>query len=53
MNSQSMPLKDIEEGEEVTISYLDGAESYTARQLSLKNSFGFDYACELCSLPSD
>jgi hypothetical protein len=46
-------FKDIEEGEEVTISYLGGSESYTARQLSLKNKFGLDCACELCSLPSD
>jgi hypothetical protein len=48
-------FKDIEEGEEITISYLGGSQSYTVRQLRLKNSFGFDFdcACELCSLPSD
>jgi hypothetical protein len=46
-------FKDIGEGEEVTISYLGGSESYPARQLSLKNRFGFDCACELYSLPSD
>lgn len=45
--------KDIEEGDEITISYLDGSESYAARQLSLKSSFSFDCACELCSLPPD
>jgi hypothetical protein len=46
-------FKGIEEGEEITISYLDGSESYATRQLSLKNSFGFDCACELCLLPPD
>ena len=46
-------LRDIEEGEEITISYLDGSESYDTRQLSLKNKFSFDCACELCSLPPD
>jgi hypothetical protein len=46
-------FKDIEEGEEVTMSYLDGSGNYAVRQLNLKNSFGFDCACELCSLPSD
>src|SRR5271170_7035561 len=53
MSLRSIPFKDIEEGEEITISYLGGSESYTVRQLRLKNSFGFDCACELCSLPSD
>ena len=46
-------FKDVEKGEEITISYLDGSESYTARQLSLKNNFGFHCACELCSLLPD
>ncbi|KAF2183156.1 hypothetical protein K469DRAFT_668715 [Zopfia rhizophila CBS 207.26] len=44
-------IKDIEESEEITISYLDGSESYKVRQQSLKTSFGFDCTCELCSLP--
>ena len=46
-------LRDIEEGEEITISYLDGSDNYAARQLSLKNSFGFCCECELCLLPPD
>ena len=45
-------IKDIEEGEEITISYLDASEIYKVRQQSLKTGFGFDCACELCSLPS-
>ena len=44
-------FRDVEEGEEITISYLDGSKSYAARQLSLKTSFGFDCTCQLCSLP--
>ncbi|KAI9752906.1 MAG: hypothetical protein M4579_005424 [Chaenotheca gracillima] len=46
-------FKDLEEGEEITISYLEGSESYVARQQRLKKSFGFDCTCELCSLPPD
>lgn len=44
-------FKDIKEGDEITISYLDGSESFNARQLSLKNSFAFHCACKLCSFP--
>ena len=43
--------RDIEQGEEITISYLDGSQGYNARQLSLKNSFAFTCGCELCCLP--
>ena len=45
-------VRDIEEGEEITIRY-DGGEPSTARRLHLKDAFGFDCTCSLCLLPSD
>jgi len=44
-------FKDVEVGQEITISYLDGSKSYEARQNALKRSFGFNCDCQLCSLP--
>ncbi|KAK6363120.1 hypothetical protein TWF730_000567 [Orbilia blumenaviensis] len=44
--------RDIKAGEEITIYYLTGDTSQT-RQRMLKESFGFDCACQLCSLPAD
>jgi hypothetical protein len=44
-------VRDIQEGEELTLSYLAGGPS-KERQGSLKEYFGFDCACEACSLPA-
>lgn len=46
-------FKDVEVGEEITISYLNGSESYKTRQAVLKNKFGFNCVCHLCSLSSE
>lgn len=45
-------FEDIEEGEEITISSVDGSKNYADRQRILNNSFGFTCACSLCSLPT-
>lgn len=44
-------LRDIEQDEEVTITYLADLETYAKRQERLQDSFSFTCACELCSLP--
>jgi hypothetical protein len=44
-------VRDIQEGEELTLSYLAGGAS-TERQSRLKEYFGFDCTCEACSLPA-
>lgn len=46
-------MRDIEEGEEITIYYLGIFNSRKERQETLQRKFGFDCACSLCSLPSD
>lgn len=45
-------LRDVDDGEEITISYLGASENYAARQSRLQKSFGFVCACELCTLPA-
>ena len=45
-------VRDIQEGEELTLSYLAGGPS-TERQGRLKEYFGFDCTCEACSLPAE
>jgi hypothetical protein len=44
-------VRDIQEGEELTLSYLAGGAS-TERQSRLEEYFGFDCTCEACSLPA-
>jgi SET domain len=44
-------LRDIEAGQEITISYLASTSEYADRQRFLKESFKFECKCELCSLP--
>jgi len=44
-------FKDIEKGEEITISYLSASENYATRQSRLLAAFGFVCTCELCLLP--
>ncbi|RYP40633.1 hypothetical protein DL769_011736 [Monosporascus sp. CRB-8-3] len=43
-------IKDIRPGEEITIDYTEGGPSDT-RRIKLKQSFGFDCDCVVCSLP--
>ncbi len=44
----TMAVRDIEEGEELTISYIDGTLSSKERQSRL-NDWGFKCSCKLCS----
>ncbi|KAI5359844.1 putative SET domain, tetratricopeptide-like helical domain superfamily [Septoria linicola] len=44
-------VRDIKNGEELTLSYLNAGPS-TTRQHILKENFRFQCTCELCSLPS-
>ncbi|XWX00673.1 hypothetical protein V2A60_008774 [Cordyceps javanica] len=45
-------FRDIEEGEEITISYLSESSKYADRQIRLESAFGFRCSCELCIMPS-
>ncbi|KAH8589278.1 hypothetical protein B0O99DRAFT_637256 [Bisporella sp. PMI_857] len=45
-------LSPIAEGEEITLSYLEGGAS-KERKATLKEHFHFDCRCNLCSLPPD
>jgi hypothetical protein len=44
-------LRDIEAGQEITISYLNTTPEHSERQRILKDTFKFQCKCELCSLP--
>ncbi|KAK4031983.1 hypothetical protein C8A01DRAFT_51120 [Parachaetomium inaequale] len=44
-------LRDIDEGEEITIFYLGQLTKRSERQRSLQANFGFTCTCRLCSLP--
>jgi hypothetical protein len=44
-------LRDIVEGEEITIKYLGLDSSREVRQMKLQDKFGFLCSCRLCSLP--
>ncbi|KAH8908313.1 SET domain-containing protein [Coniochaeta sp. PMI_546] len=44
-------LRDIEEGEEITVYYLRAYRKREIRQATLRSDFGFDCSCRLCSLP--
>ena len=44
-------LRDIREGEEITIMYLPTTSAYEERQRFLQEKFKFDCKCELCLLP--
>lgn len=43
-------LRDVEEGEELTISYIEELMPYTTRQERLKTMYLFNCACAACSL---
>ena len=45
-------VREIREGDELTLSYSAGGPS-TVRKKEMKTYFGFDCACEVCSLPSE
>ena len=45
-------IRYIKSGEEITISYYDRGGPSDSRRTYLKDSFGFDCSCGLCSLPS-
>ncbi|TVY37547.1 SET domain-containing protein, partial [Lachnellula occidentalis] len=44
-------LRDINEGEEITITYIVPLKNRTARQKALQEKFGFTCLCRLCFLP--
>jgi hypothetical protein len=46
-------LRDIDKGEEITITYLGPLKNRTARQKALQERFGFTCLCHLCSLPPE
>lgn len=48
-----MPLKTLKKEKKSRYLTSMAPESYTTRQLSLKNSFGFHCTCELCLFPPD
>lgn len=43
-------LRDIREGEEITLNYGGTAGTFAERQMTLKERYNFDCLCELCSL---
>jgi hypothetical protein len=46
-------LRDINKGEEITITYLGPLKNRKARQKALQKRFGFTCLCRLCSLPPE
>ena len=46
-------LRDIREGEEITIYYLGFHKNHKARNRALQAEFGFTCSCGLCSLPPE
>ncbi|KAK0672101.1 hypothetical protein QBC41DRAFT_268860 [Cercophora samala] len=44
-------LRDVEDRQEITVSYITQGKPRQARQEFLRDCFFFDCACELCSLP--
>ncbi|TVY17602.1 SET domain-containing protein 5 [Lachnellula arida] len=44
-------VRPIKQGEEITLSYHAGGPSTTRKEI-LKEGFGFDCTCEICSLPA-
>lgn len=46
-------LRDILEGEEITIYYLGRDDSRAVRQERLQEKFGFQCCCRLCTLPTE
>lgn len=44
-------IRDIDEGEEITIMYLSDRANRPARQVALQKNFRFTCSCRLCALP--
>ena len=43
-------LRDIEEGEEIKISYIDATQDYDVRRKTLKEHYGFECTCGRCAM---
>jgi len=50
--AEVVAIREISEGEEISIPYLDPAISYPERQSQLKEIYGFDCSCKLCTVQS-
>jgi len=50
--AEVVTIREISEGEEVSIPYLDPAISYPERQSRLKEIYGFNCSCKLCAIQS-
>jgi len=50
--AEVVTIREISEGEEVSIPYLDPAISYPERQSRLKEIYGFECSCKLCTIQS-
>ncbi|KAG6239857.1 hypothetical protein E4U25_000238 [Claviceps purpurea] len=46
-------VRDIDKGEEITVSYVVILKNRESRQRSLKNAYHFTCRCSLCSLPNE
>ena len=44
-------LRTIAPGEELTITYIDGAQARAARQAALRRAWGFECQCSACAAP--
>jgi len=50
--AEVVAIREISEGEEVTIPYFDPAISCRERQSRLRDTYGFDCSCKLCTVQS-
>ncbi|KAG6249357.1 hypothetical protein E4U23_002223 [Claviceps purpurea] len=46
-------MRDIEEGEEITVTYLPSVSDQKARQKKLKSDYHFTCLCRVCTLPDE
>lgn len=53
LTMSAMSLRDIEPGEEITISYAEFGTMYGQRQHSLLHNWGFRCTCALCTAPPE
>ncbi|KAH8906915.1 SET domain-containing protein [Coniochaeta sp. PMI_546] len=53
LTMSAVSLRDIEAGEEITISYAEFGTMYGQRQHSLLHNWGFRCTCALCTAPSE
>lgn len=45
-------MRNVNQGEEITIMYVDPSKPFAARQVALQQGYRFTCSCEICSLPS-